>query len=68
MEINAKMSKEFCFSARRPVLILEAPIMTVADDIYKYFFIVFQRKLDLMFQVNPLLDSHEKLSLIFFER
>ena len=32
-----------------------APIMTAADDIHKYFFIVFQKKYDLMFQVNPLL-------------
>ena len=37
------------------LLTLKAPLMTAADDIHKYFFIVFQRKLDLMFQVNPLL-------------
>ena len=37
------------------VLTLKAPITTAADDIHKYFFIVFQRKQDLMFQVNPLL-------------
>ena len=36
-------------------LTLKAPITTAADDIHKYFFIVFQRILDLMFQVNPLL-------------
>ena len=36
-------------------LTLKAPITTAADDIHKYFFIVFQRKSDLMFQVNPLL-------------
>ena len=36
-------------------LTLKAPITTAADDIHKYFFIVFQRKYDLMFQVNPLL-------------
>ena len=36
-------------------LTLKAPITTAADDIHNYFFIVFQRKLDLMFQVNPLL-------------
>ena len=34
---------------------LKAPITTAADDIHKYFFIVFHRKKDLMFQVNPLL-------------
>ena len=26
------------------VLTLKAPVMTAADDIHKYFFIVFQRK------------------------
>ena len=31
------------------------PITTAAADIHKYFFIVFQRKEDLMFHVNPLL-------------
>ena len=37
---------------------LKAPITTAADDIHKYFFIVFffRKKYDLMFQVNPLLD------------
>ena len=30
------------------------PITTAADGIHKYFFIVFQRKLDLIFHVNPL--------------
>ena len=30
------------------------PVTTAADDIPKYFVIVFQRKLDLIFQVNPL--------------
>ena len=37
-------------------LTLKAPITTAADDIHKdlYFFIVFQRKLDLIFHVNPL--------------
>ena len=50
-------------------LTLKAPVTTVADDIHKYFFIVFQRKLDWMFQVNPLAeDSHEKSSFIFSER
>ena len=37
------------------LLTLKAPIMTAADDIHKYFFFVFQRKYDLMLQVNPLL-------------
>ena len=36
-------------------LTLKAPVTTAADDIHKYFFIVFQGKYDLMFQVNPLL-------------
>ena len=39
----------------RIYLTLKAPITTAADDIHKYFFFVFQRKKDLMFQVNPLL-------------
>ena len=38
------------------ILTLKAPIRTAADDIRKYFFIVFQRKKDLVFQVNLLLD------------
>ena len=46
------------------ILTLKAPITTAADGFHKYFFIVFQRKYDLKFQ----LDSHEKSSLIFFER
>ena len=33
----------------------EAPVTTAADDSPAYFFIVFQRKLDLIFHVNPLL-------------
>ena len=37
-----------------PDLTLKVPITTAADDNYKYFFIIFQRKYDLMFQVNPL--------------
>ena len=37
------------------LLTLKAPITTAADDIHKYVFIVFLRKLDLIFQVNPLL-------------
>ena len=31
--------------------------MTAADDIHKYFFIVFQSNLALLFQVNPLLGT-----------
>ena len=38
-------------------LTLKVPVTTAADNIHKYFFIVFQRKQDLMFQV-----------IIFFER
>ena len=38
-------------------LTLKAPVTTAADDIYKYFFIVVQRKIDLIFHVNPLLGS-----------
>ena len=40
---------------KKNMLTLKAPIKTAADDTHKYFLIVFQRKLDLMFQVNPLL-------------
>ena len=36
------------------LLTLGAPVTTAADDIHKYFFIVCQRKQDLMFLVNPL--------------
>ena len=36
-------------------LTLKAPITTAADDIQKYIFPCFSEKLDLMFQVNPLL-------------
>ena len=36
-------------------LTLKGPITTAADNIHEYLFIVFRRKLDLMFQVNPLL-------------
>ena len=54
----------FCIIAKQAVFVcvwvvciltLKAPITTAADDIHKYFFIVFQIKWDLMFQVNPLL-------------
>ena len=36
-------------------LTLKVPIPTAADDIYNYLIIIFQRKLDLIFHVNPLL-------------
>ena len=36
-------------------LTLKAPITTAADDIYKYFFNVFQRNEDLIFHGNLLL-------------
>ena len=36
-------------------LTLKVPVMTAADGNIKYFFSVFQRKLDMIFQVNPLL-------------
>ena len=40
---------------------LKAPITTAADDIHKYFFIVLQRKSDLIFQVNTLNIKHQAL-------
>ena len=46
---------EYMYIFAYSYLTLKAPITTAADDIYKYFFIVFQRKYDLMFQVTPLL-------------
>ena len=47
-------------------LTLKALIMTAADDIHKYCFIVFQRKLDLMFQVNnPTQRIHMKNQVLF---
>ena len=42
-----------------------APIMTAADDIHKYCFIVFQRNQDLMFQVNPRQRIHIKDQALF---
>ena len=36
-------------------LTLKVPIKTAAHGILEYFFIVFQRILDVMFHVNPLL-------------
>ena len=41
---------------------LKAPITTAADDIHKYFFIVFQRKKDLMFHMKnqALFSSNDK--------
>ena len=48
-------------------LTLKVPVTTAADVIHKYFFIVFQRRQDLMFQVNPLLDQriHMKNQALF---
>ena len=50
------------------VLTLKAPITTAADDIHKYFFIVYQRKKNLMFQVNPLLEDSDNKKQAFFLR
>ena len=49
---------------------VKALITAAAEDIHKYFLIVFQGKWDLIFHVNLCLaeDSHETSSLIFFER
>ena len=47
-EVFLQLGKKF-------YLTLKSPITTAADNIHKYFFIVFQRKYDLMFQENPLL-------------
>ena len=51
-------------------LTLKVPVMTAADDIHKYFFIVFfleKIRLDVSSESSAR-DSHEKSSLIFFER
>ena len=45
----------YAYNYHEEILTLKAPITTAAEDIHKYFFIVSQRKKDLMFQVNPLL-------------
>ena len=42
MQLVMIMTTNIAHSCR--VLTLKAPITTAADDIYKYFFIVFQRK------------------------
>ena len=39
-QLNLHMALQFIFT----ILILKAPITTAADDIHKYFFVVFQRK------------------------
>ena len=50
IEILTKMAKDSISSIHPSlnyhynILTLKAPIMTAADDIHKYFFIVFQRK------------------------
>ena len=41
-------SDKYCFF----IITLKAPITTAADDIHIYFFIVFRRKKDSMFQVD----------------
>ena len=48
----------------RFLLTLKAPITTAADDIHKYFFIVFLEKK----RLDVSSESSEKTSLIFFER
>ena len=54
---------------RTSLLNPKVSITTAADDILKYIFFVFQRKFDMIFRVNPLLeDSHETSSLIFIKR
>ena len=39
---------------KKSYLTLNVPITTAADDIHKYFFIVFSEKIRLDIQVNPL--------------
>ena len=39
-QLNLHIALQFIFT----ILILKAPITTAADDIHKYFFVVFQRK------------------------
>ena len=46
-------------------LTLKAPITTAADNIHRQFFIVFQTKKGLMFQVNPLQRIHMKNQALF---
>ena len=55
VHITKKSHTEVLKYAESLYLTLKAPITTAADDSHKYFFIVFQRKYGLMFQVNPLL-------------
>ena len=47
-------SSAFSTLADQIILTLKALITAAADDIDKYFLIVFQRKWDLIFHVNPL--------------
>ena len=68
--VELKKKNQSRFVSQYENLTLKAPIMTAADDIYKYFFIVFFSekirldiscesllgKEDLIFHVNPLLD------------
>ena len=53
---------EFNFVVKND-LSLKAPIMTAADDTHKYFSLFYQRKQELMFQVNPL--PHIKYQALF---
>ena len=43
-EANMKIAELLFLKVDPFTLTLKAPIMTAADDIHKYFFIVFQRK------------------------
>ena len=56
-------NRTVCFAKEavtKAVLTLKAPITTRADDIHKYFFIVFFRENKTMFQLNPLLGRVEE--------
>ena len=48
------------------VLTLKAPIKTAADNILKYFFLIFQRKQVMIFHVAD--ESREISRLVFFEK
>ena len=59
------------FISYQASLILKAPVTTAADDIHKYFFIVFQRKLRL--DVSSESSARQRIhlkhqALIFFQR
>ena len=72
---GCQLLKEKIGSTRRKYLslTLKEPITTAADDIHKYFFHFFfffeKIRLDVSSESSALAeDSHEKSSLIFFER